>query len=544
MKKFILLILCFSMILTVLASCGDKEKTPTVSDTSDTPSDDTSKSIEQSEEVSESSEDPEEESTPEIIRTWPYITASFIQLWRFTSYTAKRWEKHFDYLLEAGIDTVIIQASSSTKDGKITGAYYPCKIGDKKYTAKTIETILSVCKAKGMKVIMGLNNPEDWFSINLTSKEYYIKEAELGVETAREIYDLFHEEYGDVITAWYFVPEYYSGIGNTERGAELLNIYIDGLNSIDPSMPMLLSPFLRNAYSPEQVRDEWIAIFKNTHFREGDIFCCQDSVGGGGIMLEQLDAYYAALKQACDTKNGLHFWANNENFTTSGKPAPLDRFVKQLEISDKYVEGHITFSYSHYAAPDIVNQTETHQEYVEYYNTGKYYDPAKEEQFVYEGTKTLVSKDAPYTGTVNTRSDGYIDDGKKLTDGVIPSADGNTNAYFGCTADSGATITIDLGQVYDKLSEFEVINSFGAWGITKIENVTYYVSEDNKKWQKAGTVESYNQSIVETKGEWMLYDFKLVTKEAFKGRYVKAVIENGGYMWIGEICVYNYDERK
>ena len=56
---------------------------------------------------------------------------------------------------------------------------------------------------------------------------------------------------------------------------------IDGLNQIDPSLPIMYSPFLNQKASPEATFRAWCRFFKISKLRKGDIFCCQDSVGAG-----------------------------------------------------------------------------------------------------------------------------------------------------------------------------------------------------------------------------------------------------------------------
>ncbi len=536
--KAFILIFCMIFTLTALSGCGE-----TSTDTSEELSSD----VNPSSEISEISEDDEssgteESSEEEIERTWPYVTGDFIQPWAFSSLSSKKWDEHCDYLKEAGIDTIILQWSVTDTDGVLDGAYYPCKLDGKNFNYVMIDRMLESCEKKGIKVFMGLNAPSNWFEKVLADVEWYTREGELGIRVAKDLYDKYKEKYPNAFYGWYFNPEYYGGIGYTKEGADFLNIYLDGLTEIDPSLPMLLSPFLRSAYTPEETRDEWIEIFKNTHFRDGDIFCCQDSVGAGGIPLKMLDRYFACLKEAVDTKEGLHFWANNENFTTTGKSSEMERFVSQLEISDKYVEGHVTFAYSHYYAPDIAGTDRFHNEYVTYYNTGEYIKKPENKLEYYEGAKTLVSEGKPYTGAISTRGDSWDDNGKKLTDGNIPDANGNSTNYFGTGADSFDVI-IDLGEKVDNIYEFDVYNAFGTWGISKMEAVTFYVSDDGKNWTQAGDkIESYTLDVKETSGDWMLYEFKVVTREAASGRYVKAALENSGWLWISEICVYTYDE--
>lgn len=542
--KAMILLVCFTLTFFALSSCGNDG--PSVSGT---PSDDVQTSVDTPSDVSENVTDEEsseigtEESSEVIIdRTWPYVTGDFIQPWAFSALNSKKWEQHCDYLVEAGIDTVILQWSVTDTNGELDGAYYPCTLDGKKFNYVMVEKLLDACEKKGIRVFMGLNAPSNWFEMTLTDAEWCRREGELGVRVARDLYDKYKSKYPNAFYGWYFNPEYYGGIGNVEQGAAFLNIYLDGLTGIDPSLPFMMSPFLRIACSPEDTRDEWIEIFKNTHFREGDIFCCQDSVGAGGIPLKSLDAYFKCLKEAVDTKEGLHFWANNENFTTTGKSSEMERFASQLEISDKYVEGHVTFAYSHYYAPDIVGNTRLHEEYVHYYNTGEYTKRPENKFEYYEGAKTLVSEGKKYTGTISTRGDKWDDDGQKLTDGKILDANGNSTLYFGTGADSFDVI-IDLGEKIDNIYEFDVYNAFGTWGISKMEAVTFYVSDDGRNWTQAGdTVESYKLDVKETIGEWQLYEFRTVTREAVSGRYVKAALENSGWLWISEICVYTYDE--
>ncbi|MFA7099804.1 MAG: DUF4434 domain-containing protein [Eubacteriales bacterium] len=537
MKKSVIIcfVLCLSLALSgFLTACGSKK--PDSGESENT-------SISQSQGESEVSEN---SSPPEINRGWPFVTGSFIQLWAFSSYTENKWQKHFDYLKEAGIDTVIIQATCSSVGGKATSSYFPLSGEIPKtqgYTQQNlIEPILKVCAEKGIKVFLGLNNPEEWFSKVFTVWDWCVSEGAFGVSAARELYGLYKEKYPDTLYGWYFVPEYYNGIGTPDKAADFLNIYLDGLTAINPSMPLMLSPFLRSFVSPEETRDEWAQIFSASRFRPGDIFCCQDSVGGGGIILNHLDGYFKALKEAVDTKPGLAFWANNEDFTSTAKPAPLDRFVKQMEIASEYVEGFVTFAYSHYYSPDKVNPA-IHAAYVNYYNTGEYEKPASSQrQDEYTGAKTLLSLGRDYTGLPNTRGDGFDDNGTKLTDGVILSPDGNDARYAGTSSDKGGDIIIDLGVETQNICEFSLFNTYGSWGINPVESVTYYVSDDKKSWTKIGTVESYDLEPVEVLGSWLLLDFKFVPLNPVSGRYVKFEVANTGFIWISEACVYSYDE--
>ena len=476
--------------------------------------------------------------------TVPHVTGSFIQPWAFTKHTPSKWERHFAYLKEAGIDTIIMQWVVNDSNGTVTDAYYPCTVSavENASSSYMLEALLKACRKSGMKLFIGLNATSEWFSLTLSDRDWYTREAELGIKIAKEIHGLYGEEYSDVICGWYFEHEFGASMGQADEAAEFLNLHLDGLSKIGDGLPMLMSPYLESTVTAEDTGKYWTEVFSKTHFREGDIFCSQDSLGVGSIPLYKFDDYYSAIKNAVETKPELVLWANNENFTSTGNAATLDRFVRQLEVSDKYVEKHICFSYSHYYAPDVYGSREPHEAYLHYIKTGEY-EKLTPNEITYTGAKTLVSKGKSYKGAVNSRGDGWDDDKVKLTDGIIPDANGNDTGYFGTSSD-GMSIVIDLGEVTEGLSEFSVSNTFGEWGVTNIESVTYYVSDDGKKWTQAGqTAHCYQQVPEAESGSWLLYSFRVSLKESVSGRYVKAVIDNSGYMWISEIAVYTYDER-
>ena len=106
MKRFIVALLAIALMMP-LASCG---KTPSETGSatstagtseissqtiSDEPSSDESDAV--SEEVSK---------TMPTEKNFPHVTGTFLQPYAFTSYTDAQWEKHFEGLLEVGINPV------------------------------------------------------------------------------------------------------------------------------------------------------------------------------------------------------------------------------------------------------------------------------------------------------------------------------------------------------------------------------------------------------------------------------------------------------
>ncbi len=379
MKRFIVALLAIALMMP-LASCG-KTPSETGSDTgtagtseissqtiSDEPSSDESGAV--SEEVSK---------TMPTEKNFPHVTGTFLQPYAFTSYTDAQWEKHFEGLLEVGIDLLVIQWTSTTPYSKFLNAYYPSEYAKTHNTgafedqSQMLERCLRAAENLGVKVYVGLNIADEWWDVSVLTENWLTSQAELGIISAKEIYNLYKEKYPNALAGWYFAWELYNGMMGLEaKAGEFLNGYLEPLTDIDPTMPLMLSPFVRSAGGDAvKAGEEWTRVFEVANFREGDIFCCQDAVGAGWITIDELDAYFRELKKAVDTEKGLRFWANNEDFTKDGKTAPLARFVRQMEISHPYVENHITFAYSHYCAKDIPGKAVYHALYKQYYDTGK-----------------------------------------------------------------------------------------------------------------------------------------------------------------------------
>lgn len=336
--------------------------------------------------VSEITDDPsgtepsEESEEPPVIKTWPTLSGTFIQPGSFSSFTVERWERHLDNLLEAGIDIVIVQWTSETPYGKLKSIYYPSELSIEKLSNCSVQpnllpNLLKAAEKKGVKIFVGLNLSDEWWQIACTQEAWNANQASVGVGMAKEMYALYKKQYPNAFYGWYFAWEMFNGMSNQEaKAASFLNQYLDPLTELDKSMPLMLSPFVRSSGgSAENAGKEWKAVFSQTHFRDGDIFCCQDAVGAGHITIGQLDGYFRALKEAVDTKPGLRFWANNECFTKDYKPRPLSDFLQQMQIAKPYVEDYVTFAYSHYYSPDIPGKVENrtyHDAYIRYYETG------------------------------------------------------------------------------------------------------------------------------------------------------------------------------
>lgn len=319
----------------------------------------------------------------------PAIKGSFIQYYSFVRYSDKALEQHFDYLSQAGIEFLVLFTSAfQNLDGTFSTVYYPSKIAaankgsNYNDTHKNItKRMLDECKKHNIKAyISPTYNDHGWGKFGVSDREWVKEFSTTSVKVARELHDLYKAEYGDIFYGWYFVPEFANYFArytdeNFDNAILLLNTFVEGINGIDSTMPFLISPYfsIKPPYSnAADTAEAWRRILSGINFRKGDIFCPQDCVGSGLSTIDTFEEYYAEFKAVVDKQDNLSFWGNPENFKQSNwSAAPITRFATQLQIAAPYVEGFISFAYSHYYAPDIKKTQYFHDSYLEYIKTGE-----------------------------------------------------------------------------------------------------------------------------------------------------------------------------
>lgn len=308
----------------------------------------------------------------------PRVIGTFIQPWYVENWTKSDWEQHYDTLLEAQIDTMILQWSGDTKNGSFKFIGYPTEQCKNMITSTTkinetyVENALAAAEEKNIKVFVGLNLSDEWWSENFLDPTWATREAHLSATMAEELYSLYKTKYPNAFYGFYWSYEFYNNTSGYETiWANMMNPVLDKMAELDSTMPILLSPYISKyiTTTPNELEKMWTNFFQITRFREGDIFCSQDSFGASGLSLDYLEQQMIAMKKAVLTKPELQFWVNCENFVgeNGDGPAPLPRFIKQLETFSKYADQIISFSYSiHYTSPSYIHTY--HKEYINYLN--------------------------------------------------------------------------------------------------------------------------------------------------------------------------------
>lgn len=317
--------------------------------------------------------------------SYPTVEGTFIQDWLTRKWNDDRWHKELSLLKNLGINYLILAPSVSVDDKGNIKSIYPSTYNDKNEKPST--DILDIClrnaKKVGMKVFVGLNLDDKWWSANF-SEEWLDEQMKIGNRIADELVSKYKNKYGDTMYGWYWPWEVDNIHALSSENQTILekaiNINLDHLNKITPDMPFMLSPFANSKLGTADSNSKmWSSILPQIHFKYGDIFALQDGVGAGGLSVDQLPEWFEKMRQAINKKSGLKFWANIESFDAKDwTSAPLSRYIKQLDNVNPYVNKIITFAYPHYYSPSQVNK-QYNDIYAQYCKSGilpKVFPPA------------------------------------------------------------------------------------------------------------------------------------------------------------------------
>ncbi len=292
----------------------------------------------------------------------PAARGSFIQAWYCADWDEARWDAEAAFLREAGAEVLILQhVAEMDKNGAWT-AYYPSALPElaERSAGDVIGGALKSCAKAGVRVFVGLAEFADWWDLSGLSPRYQTV-CDVMPRMQREIWETYAPRYGDTLCGWYFSPE----ISNSPVMKAALPAVACGLNrvletatALDPAMPVMLSPYYSERFTLPSVLATlpmWQSFFGMTAFRDGDIFCPQDAVGAGWTREKSLEKMWKMYDAAVGSSPAaLRLWANCECFTSTdggNVPAPLDRFVRQMETASRYAEKIVCFSLDHFYSP-------------------------------------------------------------------------------------------------------------------------------------------------------------------------------------------------
>lgn len=306
----------------------------------------------------------------------PIAQGTFIQKELVRTWDDARWQSEFKYLKEAGMRYIILAPTGYSSGGGPTQTIYPSdRFEMEPGYPDLVDNILRNAEKAGFKVFLGLNFDGDWWSKSARDPQWLNAKMEEGNLIADELYKKYYRKYRKAFYGWYWVWEVdnlnFPTSADQRALADAINLNLRHVNQLNARLPFMLCPFMNAAIGePEAYKQMWINMFKMTDFRKGDIFAPQDSVGAGGLNMDNFTEWFKALRQAVNTKKGLKFWSDAETFDhRDWSSAPISRFVDQLKGVQPYVDGIITFAYSHYYSPNV-GKAAYHRAYVNYVRTG------------------------------------------------------------------------------------------------------------------------------------------------------------------------------
>jgi hypothetical protein len=286
---------------------------------------------------------------------------------------AAEWERDFQYMKEAGIDTVIMIRSGYRKFITYPSPYL-IKKGCYKPPVDLLELFLQLAEKYEMQFYFGLyDSGVYWDTGDLTCE---INDNKYVIEEVWERYGQYSSFKG-----WYLSTEISrKTIGATEAFRTL------GLQckQISNNLPTFISPWIdgkkavlasgaeltkADYVSVQEHEAEWNEIFSGLQGAV-DAVAFQD----GQIDYDELDAFFSINKKLAD-KYGMQCWTNAETFDRDMPikflPIKFEKLLLKLQAAARAgYDKAITFEFSHFMSPQssYVQAHHLFNRYMEYSN--------------------------------------------------------------------------------------------------------------------------------------------------------------------------------
>jgi hypothetical protein len=289
------------------------------------------------------------------------MDGSFIQEWLCARWSDARWQQEFTMMKSAGMHYLIIGPVAEWKtDGTIKTLYPSTLPNTVLYSALNGDDMVDRClknaEAAGIKVLIGIGINQNWWGVHGADTTWFYGQMAFDNRVCDEVWSLYKSKYPTAFYGWYWAYEidnvsFKTAAQQTEL-ATGMNIQLDHLTSSGEKLPFMWCPFMNSDLgTADAYRDMWINVLSKLHTTAGDIFSPQDLCGKGGYNLDDMNVWFAALRQAVDTKPGLQLWPDVETFNFDGTSATVDRLVAQMKVEQPYSENYMSFAYSHYDSP-------------------------------------------------------------------------------------------------------------------------------------------------------------------------------------------------
>lgn len=311
-------------------------------------------------------------------KNFPLANGTFIQLDLAQNWDESKWNSELHYIKQNKMDYIIITGVSFSSDNGPKAVYKSNIPGFTKVygQADPIDLCLKTSEKLGLKVFVDTYFNNDWWEKSGDDSQWLYDQVYKINQVSDELYNKYHSKYPSSFYGWYFPYEVDNAKFNNIKQFSILsnaiNINLRYLKSKNERLPILLSPFMNSSCgTAKEYANNWTYFFAHTDLIKGDIFCVQDAVGSGRLSLNEVNPWFTALRKSVNSKPGLLFWANAENFDyVNNSSVPINRFVEQLKLESPCVDNIVTFSYSHYYSPNNIDKG-FQMAYYDYVSNGK-----------------------------------------------------------------------------------------------------------------------------------------------------------------------------
>ncbi len=284
---------------------------------------------------------------------------------------AAEWEKDFQHMKAAGIDTVILIRSGYRRFITYPSAYLISK-GCYKPPVDLVELFLGLADKYDMQFYFGLyDSGEYWDTGNM----------QVEIDNNRFVIDEVWKHYGHhpSFKGWYLSMEIsrktkgavaaFRTLGNQCKVVSgglstFISPWIDGKKAVMASSGVISKD---DAVSLQQHETEWSEIFSGIQGAV-DAVAFQD----GHIEYHELDDFFCINKQLAD-RYGMQCWTNAESFDRDMPikflPIKFEKLKLKLEAAERAgYDKAITFEFSHFMSPQssYIQAHHLYNRYIEY----------------------------------------------------------------------------------------------------------------------------------------------------------------------------------
>lgn len=297
------------------------------------------------------------------------LEGSFFQPSLVLNWTNADFAAEFDVMRSLGMNHIIWQW---TIDSKEKQACYPTVLpGYSQLSPRDLVGIsLEEAEKKGLKVWIGLNCNDDWFTYYANNEKWLANETSLSISMVQELWCRYGPAYTDTIAGFYLPLEVDNvHFKNKERQSRMAKAYkeLAEMIHVTTSKPVMIAPFFNEGRGQDArtYAEMWGNILKVAPI---DVIALQDGIGCEHASVSSIGNWLEALgTKIREIRPATELWSDLETFTTKLQSAPIERVISQIQAEKQYVTKITSFSFNHYDSPNTghAGQFLQYKEYVD-----------------------------------------------------------------------------------------------------------------------------------------------------------------------------------